>query len=263
MRLPDRVSAPRTRRRDKLSPDPTVRREILAAASTILREHGVQGLSIAAVLERAGLSTRAFYRHFGSKDELVAAVFLETARVEKRRLRRRMASATTEVEAVAVWIDGRLDLAFDDNIRSDLRRLSLEAQSQTLASRVWFNPHTRRCSSRSAKRSSAACSAGCSTASIRSPTRSSSTGWSGRPSTGNGRPPIATATISANAFCVSACAAWARHRKRSPRFPPTTDQRRFRWIWVSPDRQPSSPAAARGWDWPSPKPSRPKGPAWR
>src|SRR5271166_5955415 len=140
MRLPDRVSAPRTRRRDKLSPDPTVRREILAAASTILREHGVQGLSIAAVLERAGLSTRAFYRHFGSKDELVAAVFLETARVEKRRLRRRMASATTEVEAVAVWIDGRLDLAFDDNIGSDLRRLSLEAQSQTLASRGLVQP---------------------------------------------------------------------------------------------------------------------------
>jgi AcrR family transcriptional regulator len=133
MRLRDHVSAPRTRRRDKLGPDPTVRREILAAASTTLREHGVRGLSIAAILEHANLSTRAFYRHFGSKDELVAAVFLETARVEKRRLRRRMAAATTEVDAVAAWIDGRLDLAFDDNVRSDLRRLSLEAQTQTFA----------------------------------------------------------------------------------------------------------------------------------
>jgi AcrR family transcriptional regulator len=111
-----------------------VRREILAAASTTLREHGVRGLSIAAVLERATLSTRAFYRHFGSKDELVAAVFLETARAEKRRLRRRMAGATTEIEAVAAWIDGRLDLAFDDSVRSDLLRLSLEAQTQTFAS---------------------------------------------------------------------------------------------------------------------------------
>ncbi len=134
MRLPDSVSAPRTRRRDKLSPDPTVRREILAAASTTLRQQGVRGFSIAAVLERAALSTRAFYRHFDSKDELVAAVFLETARVEKRRLRRRMATATTEIDAVAAWIDGRLDLAFDDNIGSDLRRLSLEAQSQAFAS---------------------------------------------------------------------------------------------------------------------------------
>jgi AcrR family transcriptional regulator len=133
MQPPDRMSAPRTRRRDKLDPDPAVRRDILAAASQSLRENGVRGLSIAAVLERAGLSTRAFYRHFDSKDELVAAVFLETARGERRRLQRRMAAAT-EIEAVAAWIDGRLDLAFDDNIKSDLRRLSLEAQSQTSAS---------------------------------------------------------------------------------------------------------------------------------
>jgi AcrR family transcriptional regulator len=132
--LADDASAPRARRRDKLGPDPAVRREILAAASTTLRERGVRGLSIAGVLERAGLSTRAFYRHFESKDELVAAVFLETARVEKRRLRRRMATATTEIEAVTAWIDGRLDLAFDENIGSDLRRLSLEAQSQTFTS---------------------------------------------------------------------------------------------------------------------------------
>jgi hypothetical protein len=44
-----------------------------------------------------------------------------------------MASAATEVDAVAAWIDGRLDLAFDDNIKSDLRRLSMEAQSQSPA----------------------------------------------------------------------------------------------------------------------------------
>jgi AcrR family transcriptional regulator len=128
------VSAPRTRRREKLGPDPTVRHQILAAASTTLREHGVEGLSIAAVLTRAALSTRAFYRHFGSKDELVAAVFLESARTEKRRLRRRMAGAATEVEAVAAWIDGRLDLVFDERLGNDLRRLSLEAQSQIFAS---------------------------------------------------------------------------------------------------------------------------------
>jgi AcrR family transcriptional regulator len=85
-------------------------------------------------IERANLGTRAFYRHFDSKDELVAAVFLETARAERRRLQRRMAAAATEIDAVVAWIDGRLDLAFDDNIKSDLRRLSLEAQSQTSAS---------------------------------------------------------------------------------------------------------------------------------
>src|ERR1700744_1357361 len=138
--LADPTGARRTRRRDKLGPDPAVRREILAAASTSLREQGVRGLSIAAVLEEAGLSTRAFYRHFKSKDDLVAAVFLESARIEKRRLKRRMAAAATEIEAVEAWIDGRLDLAFDENIGSDLRRLSLEAQSQTFASPGLIQP---------------------------------------------------------------------------------------------------------------------------
>jgi AcrR family transcriptional regulator len=140
MQLPDAASAPRTRRRDKLSPDPAVRSEILAAASTTLRELGVRGFNVAAVLDRANLSTRAFYRHFDSKDDLVAAVFLESARAEKRRLQRRMNSAATDIEAVAAWIDARLDLAFDDNIRSDLRRLSLEAQSQTFASPSLIQP---------------------------------------------------------------------------------------------------------------------------
>lgn len=134
------MGAPRTRRRDKLSPDPTVRRRILAAASKALREQGVRGLSMAAVLDGAAVGTRAFYRHFGSKDELVAALFLEMARVEERRLRRLMASASTEIDSVAAWIEGRLDLAFDDNIKSDLRRVSLEAQSQMFASSSLVGP---------------------------------------------------------------------------------------------------------------------------
>jgi AcrR family transcriptional regulator len=134
------MTAPRTRRRSKLAPDPDVRRAIVAAASETLREQGVRGLSIAAVLDRAELSTRAFYRHFESKDQLVAAVFLEMARAEKRRLQRKMAKAGNPVEAVAAWIDGRLDLAFDENVKSDLRLLSLEAQSQMFAAPELIQP---------------------------------------------------------------------------------------------------------------------------
>jgi len=134
------MNRPATRRRDKLAPDPGVRRAILAAAAKSVREQGVRGLSIASVLERAGLSTRAFYRHFESKDQLVAAVFVEMAGIEMRRLRRKMAAEATPVEAVAAWVDGRLDLAFDENVKSDLRRLSLEAQSQMFASPELIQP---------------------------------------------------------------------------------------------------------------------------
>jgi len=134
------MTRPLTRRRSKLAPDPNLRRSIVGAASETLREQGVRGLSIAAVLDHAELSTRAFYRHFESKDQLVAAVFLELARVEKRRLTRRMAKAVNAVDAVARWIDGRLDLAFDESIKSDLRRLSMEAQSQMFASPELIQP---------------------------------------------------------------------------------------------------------------------------
>jgi AcrR family transcriptional regulator len=115
-----------------VDPDPEVRAAILAAALAIVRDDGVRALAIAQVLARAQLGTRAFYRHFDSKDQLIAAMFLEIARSEMERLKEKMAGADP-VRAVAAWIDGRLDLAFDAQIQSDLRRMSLEAQSQMFA----------------------------------------------------------------------------------------------------------------------------------
>lgn len=119
--------------RKKLEPDPDVRRALLSAASKVVREEGVRALSIAAVLSRAELGTRAFYRNFDSKDQLVSAVFLDMARDEAIRLRQRMAVNSDPVRAVAAWIAGRLDLAFNEEIRSGLRRVSLEAQNQMFA----------------------------------------------------------------------------------------------------------------------------------
>jgi hypothetical protein len=51
-----------------------------------------------------------------------------------RRLKRKMAAASNPADAVVAWIEGRLDLAFNDQIRSDLRQMSLEAQTQMFAS---------------------------------------------------------------------------------------------------------------------------------
>jgi AcrR family transcriptional regulator len=118
--------------RRKLEPDPHIHALILAAAAEVVRAEGVQALSIARVLSTTQLGTRAFYRHFESKDQLVAAVFLEMARAEVVRLEQRMADSDP-VRAVAAWIDGRLDLAFNQQIRSDLRQMSLEAQNQMVA----------------------------------------------------------------------------------------------------------------------------------
>ncbi|MGH3633915.1 MAG: TetR/AcrR family transcriptional regulator [Mycobacterium sp.] len=131
------------RRRKKPDPDPRERIELRSAATKIIRERGARGMTVAEVLSRAKLGTRAFYRHFESKDQLVQVVFLEMARVEMLRLRRNMGSASNPVDAVAAWIEGRLDLAFDEDVRSDLRTLSLEAQSQMFAAPEVVSPAYR------------------------------------------------------------------------------------------------------------------------
>jgi AcrR family transcriptional regulator len=129
--------------RRKLEPDPRVREAILAAAAELVRADGVGALSVGQVLHRAELGTRAFYRHFESKDQLVSALFLEIAGAEVRRLDGLMAAAPDAVRAVAAWIDGRLDLAFNPEIRSDLRQMSIEAQSQMFASPELVGPAYR------------------------------------------------------------------------------------------------------------------------
>jgi len=129
------VGHPGMPRWKKLPPDPDVRCAIVDAAAQSMRDQGVRGLNVAAVLERAQLSTRAFYRHFESKEQLVAAVFLEMARDETQRLRRKMANVACPVEAVAAWIDGRLDFAFDEDAEFKLRRHPrLGAQSKAFSS---------------------------------------------------------------------------------------------------------------------------------
>lgn len=51
------------------------RRDVLAAASEILKESGWDGLSIRAVASRAGVSTGAVYQWFSGKDEIYGELF--------------------------------------------------------------------------------------------------------------------------------------------------------------------------------------------
>jgi AcrR family transcriptional regulator len=127
------------RGRPKLEPDPQVREAILGAALAIADEGSVQELSISQVLARAHLSTRAFYRHFDSKGTLVTAMFAEIAHLETVRLRQKM-SGKDPVSAVVAWIEGRLDLAFDQQVESAFRQLSIEAHAQLFTSPESLGP---------------------------------------------------------------------------------------------------------------------------
>jgi TetR/AcrR family transcriptional repressor of nem operon len=54
------------------------RQKILDVAGTLFRQHGFDGIGVADIMKRAGLTHGGFYGHFGSKDDLAAEI---TARV--------------------------------------------------------------------------------------------------------------------------------------------------------------------------------------
>ena len=61
------------------TPDTTVRQQLLAAAIEAASLHGIARLSMADVAQRSGLSRQTLYRHFPSKEVLLAeAVAIET-----------------------------------------------------------------------------------------------------------------------------------------------------------------------------------------
>lgn len=67
--------------------DADERATIIKAAYARMASPGAEPVSVAAILTEAGLSTRAFYRHFASKDELFLAMLEQDSHVVVRRLR--------------------------------------------------------------------------------------------------------------------------------------------------------------------------------
>ncbi|WP_067681225.1 TetR/AcrR family transcriptional regulator [Nocardia miyunensis] len=64
----------------------THRKEVLDAASALVRREGVGGVTVPEVMAAAGLTHGGFYRHFRSKEDLVAQA-CSTACAEKERER--------------------------------------------------------------------------------------------------------------------------------------------------------------------------------
>ena len=99
--------------------------QLLRAAIRVMsRRSGV--LTVADVLEEAGLSTRAFYRHFASRDELVLAVYESEQQRSVARLVDAVAAAPGSRDAVAAWIDEHLALGFDSRRAARTRVLAAE-----------------------------------------------------------------------------------------------------------------------------------------
>jgi AcrR family transcriptional regulator len=86
--------------------------------------------SVQDILAEAGLSTRAFYRHFASKDDLIVAMYRADSQRVASELAEAITSAPTPARAVEAWIDHWLAIAYDPRRAGHVRVLSsAEARS--------------------------------------------------------------------------------------------------------------------------------------
>ena len=101
------------------------------AALKVMRRNGFLGASVQDILDHAGLSTRAFYRQFQSKDDLLLAMFRTAAGPDVEHVARQVALHASPVEAVRIWIDELLAIAYD---RKRIQRLVMfnESARQTV-----------------------------------------------------------------------------------------------------------------------------------
>jgi len=86
---------------------------ILDAALAVMRRNGYEDISVADILEEAGLSTRSFYRHFESKDDLVLVMYRRNAEGAAQRLTDRVARAGSPAEGLTAWLDEILSFGYD------------------------------------------------------------------------------------------------------------------------------------------------------
>ena len=83
-----------------------VRRLLDAGLQVVIRSGTTGTPRVADIVAAAGLSNEAFYRHFPSKDALVAAVFEDGAERLKSYLDHQMAKQRTPRAKVRRWVEG-------------------------------------------------------------------------------------------------------------------------------------------------------------
>jgi AcrR family transcriptional regulator len=94
---------------------------IIDAAYTCLSEPHTGPIPVAAILQRAGVSTRAFYRHFASKDELFLAMLRQESDALAHRLDRILDEVPgSPVEQLKAWIGHMFGWMYDEELRMHL-----------------------------------------------------------------------------------------------------------------------------------------------
>lgn len=97
-------------------------RRLLDAALDVMRDLGTTSSPrVADIVAAAGLSNDAFYRHFASKEALVAAILEDGSARLRSYLAHQMAKESTAEGKVRRWVEGLMSQAADDEIAATTR----------------------------------------------------------------------------------------------------------------------------------------------
>jgi AcrR family transcriptional regulator len=92
-----------TKRRTR-GPAADTRERLIAGTLSCLRDHGVDGTTIASVSRASGLSRPTIYAHFSSLDELIHHAVEDAAVSLSERINRELATAATPQDAIVEYV---------------------------------------------------------------------------------------------------------------------------------------------------------------
>jgi TetR/AcrR family transcriptional repressor of nem operon len=85
---------------------------IVEIASARIREEGIEGPGVAEIMQAAGLTHGGFYKHFGSRDDLIAEAADDAFEYANRTLAK---YAHDERDPLAAWVDWYLSTEHRDD----------------------------------------------------------------------------------------------------------------------------------------------------
>jgi AcrR family transcriptional regulator len=93
------------------------RQRIIDAAYRCLDRNSGTSASITEILDEARLGTRAFYRNFSTKDDLLLEMFRRDREAVLAQLREIVARAATPIDALRLWMTHMFDIIVDPRRR--------------------------------------------------------------------------------------------------------------------------------------------------
>jgi AcrR family transcriptional regulator len=103
------------------------RERIIETARDLFRKHGLRGIGVDAIAAAAGTNKMTLYRHFGSKDELIAACLSEAGRENQDRWTAFEAQYPGDpTRQLHEWIKLATACAIDDTRGCDMANAAVE-----------------------------------------------------------------------------------------------------------------------------------------